>query len=351
MLFIRGISIQERVDFAKNLSIMLRSGIAINDALFSLAEQSNRSHFREVIRRIGSDIENGMPLSSAFAKEVHVFGPIFVSMLKAGEQSGTLQESLQFLSSWLSRSADLHREVSTATLYPKLVFGASLVLGGGLAVFILPMLVPLFVGMDIELPLITTILLGVSLFVQKYWLLTIVGTLAVSALLVLLVRIRMIRRVYHGALIHMPFLGILLKHYQLALITQLFSTLLRSGLSLNESIRIVSEATTNIHYQEALHDIETMTIKGTTLSSSMSGFPSLFPKLAINIVAIGEQSGTLSQSLEHLAEFYEKDVSMQARKLPTIIEPILLIGIAGIVGFVALAIIMPIYELTGSISR
>ncbi len=351
MLFRRRISIQERVDFAKNLSIMLRSGIAINDALFALSEQSADAHLQKVIARIQTDIENGTPLSMAFNKEIALFGPIFVSMLKAGEQSGTLQESLQFLSNWLSRSADLHREVSTATLYPKLVFGASLILGGGLAVFILPMLVPLFVGMDIELPMITSILLSVSLFVQQYWFLVIVGCIALSALAMILVRIRSVRRVYHAILITLPFLGPLLKNYQLALITQLFATLLRSGLSLNESIRIVSEATTNIHYQEALHDVETSTVRGTSLSASLQMHPRLFPKLVVNIVAIGEQSGTLSQSLEHLSEFYEKDVSMQARKLPTIIEPVLLIGIAGIVGFVALAIIMPIYELTGNISR
>ncbi len=194
-------------------------------------------------------------------------------------------------------------------------------------------------------------LLGVSLFVQQYWFLVLAGVLAFGALCMVLVRIRSIRRIYHALFIYLPFLGPLLKNYQLALVTQLFATLLKSGLSLNESIRIVASATTNVHYQEALLSVESSTVRGTTLSASMAQHPKLFPKLVLNIVAIGEQSGTLSQSLEHLAEFYEKDVSMQARKLPTIIEPILLIGIAGIVGFVALAIIMPIYELTGNISR
>lgn len=345
------ISIQHRVDFAKNLAIMLRSGIAINDALTSLGEQSESSRLRRIIFKVRDDIENGTSLSAAFAKEVHVFGQIFVSMIKAGEQSGTLQGNLQFLSDWLSRSADLKREVSAATLYPKMVFGASVVLGGGLAVFILPMLVPLFTGLDVELPLLTRVLLALSLFVQEYWFWCIVGTIAAIAALIYSNTFAPVKFLFHLLYIRMPFLGKLMRQYQLALITQLFATLLKSGLSLNESVEIVSQAATNVHYQNALREVKSATEKGTTLSETMRDFPQMFPVIAVNIIAIGEKSGTLSNSLDYLSDFYTKEVNVQVRKLPTIIEPLLLIFIAVIVGFVALAIIMPIYELTGNISR
>lgn len=351
MRFFSGISIQDRVDFAKNLSIMLKSGIAINDALTNLADQSESKRFKKIVQGVRNDIENGTPLSVAFAKESSVFGTIFVSMIKAGEKSGTLQGNLQFLADWLSRSADLKREVGTATLYPKMVFGASLLLGGGLAVFILPMLVPLFTGLDVELPLLTRVLLFVSLFVQQYWLLTSLGVIAIGVGIAYSNRITFVRKSFHLLYIYMPFLGPLMRNYQLALTTQLFATLLRSGLSLNESVIIVSTAATNMHYQLALKDVQIGVEKGTILSASMQKFPKLFPKIVINIVAVGENSGTLVSSFEYLSEFYTKEVNTQAKKLPTIIEPLLLIFIAAIVGFVALAIIMPIYELTGSISR
>jgi type IV pilus assembly protein PilC len=345
------ITIQERVDFAKNLSIMLQSGIAINEALAGLADQSTDAKFKKIIYSVRDDIENGTPLSEAFQKQVRIFGTIFVSMIKAGEQSGTLQGNLQFLSQWLSRSADLRREVTAATMYPKLVFGASILLGGGLAVFILPMLVPLFTGLDVELPLITRILLAVSLFVQHYWLVTGVGVVAVFVVASYSGRVKAIRRVLHGWYIKMPFVGSLLRNYQLALLTQLFGTLLRSGLSLNESVEIVSQAATNVRYQDALITVKKATEKGTTLSESMATFSTLFPKIVLNIIAVGEKSGTLVNSFDYIADFYTKEVNAQAKKLPTIIEPLLLVFIAVIVGFVALAIIMPIYELTGSISR
>ena len=155
MRLFSSISSQERVNFTKNLAVMLQSGIAINDALVSLADQSESPRLSAIITRIRNDVENGMQLSVAFAKETDAFGVIFISLIKAGEASGTLQGNLHFLADWLGRNADLKREVGAATLYPKLVFGASLLLGGSLAVFILPKLVPLFTGMKVELPMMT----------------------------------------------------------------------------------------------------------------------------------------------------------------------------------------------------
>ncbi len=351
MYFFSRISIQDRVDFAKNLSIMLRSGIPINEALTSLADQSESIHFKKIVYQVRTDIENGTPLSVAFEREVQIFGKIFVSLIKAGEQSGTLQGNLQFLADWLSRSADLKREVNAAMLYPKMVFGAAALLGGGLAVFILPLLVPLFTGLHVELPLITRILLAISLYIKQYWLLTVLATIFFSVCLVYSNRIPRVRRAFHIFYIHMPFLGSLLRNYQLALITQLFGTLLKSGLTLNESVDIASQAATNIPYQDALLKVKQGTEKGITLSQSMNAFPKLFPKIAISIITVGEKSGSLVNSFEYLSEFYTKEVNVQTKKLPTIIEPLLLVFIAIMVGFIALAIIMPIYELTGSITK
>ncbi len=349
MKLFQRISAQDKVDFTKNLSIMLKSGISINVALSELAEQSSSPHFAKIIYSICSSVENGMALSKAFEKESKTFGSIFVSLIRAGESSGTLQSNLQFLADWLTRSTDLKREISAATMYPKLVFGAALLLGGSLAVFILPKLVPLFTSLNVELPIITKILLAISLWVQNYWLLGIIGIGAGIAGIIYINSLYRARKLFHSMYINLPFMGEMLKDYQRALVAQLFATLLKSGLSLNESIDIVSTAVTNIQFQESLREIHTHVVRGTTLSASMKKFPTLFPNMLISIVSVGEGSGTLVQSFEYMAEFYAKEVNMQAKKIPTIIEPLLLIAIAGVVGFVALAIIMPIYEITGNI--
>lgn len=339
------------MDFTKSLSVMLKSGMAINDALTALSEQSNSKRLGKIITKVRDDIEDGTILSAAFGKESQTFGPVFVSLIRAGEESGTLQGNLQFLAEWLGRNADLKREVAAATLYPKLVFSAALLLGGALAIFILPKLVPLFDKMKVDLPLITKILLSISLFVQHYWFLAIIGAVFIILLFYFSNRVFFIRKLYHLFFIRMPFIGPLLRNYQLALITQLFGTLLKSGLTLTDSVAIVADATTNIHYQEAIRDIKNSIVKGTTLSHSLEKYPALFPKIIISIVSVGEKSGTLLNSFEYLAEYYTKEVNGLAKKLPTVIEPLLLIMIAFIVGFIALAIIMPIYKLTGSISK
>ncbi|MCA9355889.1 type II secretion system F family protein, partial [Candidatus Kaiserbacteria bacterium] len=226
---------------------------------------------------------------------------------------------------------------------------AAVLLGGSLSVFILPKLIPLFTSLKVELPMITKMLLAISLWVQSSWLLGIFLVFFLIVGVVLLNRIHRIRKIFHFIFIHLPFMGGMLMNYQRALVSQLFGTLLKSGLSLNDSASIVSGAVTNIYYQDSIKLIHDQLIKGTTLSLSMRHFGRLFPNMMISVVSIGENSGSLVQSFEYLAEFYSKEVSTQAKKLPTVIEPVLLVLIAVIVGFVALAIIMPIYELTGSL--
>lgn len=343
------VSPQERVNFTNNLAILLKSGITINQALADLEDQGGSTRFVQVIKRVRTNVEKGNSLSASFGKEEKFFGEIFINLVKAGEESGTLQGNLQFLAVWLGRSTDLRREVAAATMYPKLVFGAAMLLGGGLAIFILPKLVPLFTGLHVELPLITKILLAISLWVQDYWWLGIFGVLTLIFGIIYLNSFYLIRRFFHSFYLNIPFIGNMLKDYQRALISQLFSTLLKSGLSLNNAIAIVAQSTTNIQYQESLKIIFNELIDGTSLSESMKPFKKLYPNIMISIVKVGEKSGSLVQSFEYLSEFYTKEVNIQTKKLPTIIEPLLLVFIAVIVGFVALAIIMPIYELTGNI--
>ena len=351
MIFFNKISSQEKVDFAKNLAIMLKSGIAINEALASLADQTKSKAFSKVIYKVKREVEMGTSLSKSFAKEEKVFGRVFISMLKAGEASGTLEENLSFLANWLERDHDLRQEIETAMLYPKFVLTATFVLGGGLSVYILPKLVPLFNQLRVELPLPTRMLLAFSLFIEKFWFLVLVGIIGIIVGFVLLNKIKSVKRVFHLFYIRMPFISGLMVDYQLALISQLFLTLFKSGMAISEVLGITSEAATNIRYQESIEKMKNRIGRGTTFSQAMQDYPKLYPKNMINIVATGEKSGTLDNSFAYLSEFYSKEVKNKTRKLPTIIEPVLLVFIAIMVGFVALSIIMPIYELTRGLSQ
>lgn len=330
---------------------MLKSGISIDEALGSLSEQARSKKLSRIIDKIKKRVEGGSSLTHSFADEEATFGKIFIGLVQAGEASGTLTENLFFLSDWFERNNDLKQEMRSATLYPKFVLFSSFVLMGLLSVYILPKLVPLFGQLKVTLPLPTRMLLAFSRFVEGYWLYSLLGIILILIGLRLLNLLLPVKRIFHFLYLRIPFFGSLIKDYQLALLSQLFYTLFKSGLTINETIGIASGSSTNVIYQEALNQIRDRVNKGTALSRCMADYPKICPKNFINIVAIGEKTGTLDNSFLHLSEFYSKEVRIKTKRLPTILEPMLLILMGAIVAFVALSIIMPIYELTRSFEK
>ncbi|MEW5908097.1 MAG: type II secretion system F family protein [Patescibacteria group bacterium] len=340
------ISSEEIVDFSKNLAVMLKSGITINEALATLSDQASSRKLQEILKNVKKDVEMGTSLADAFAKEEKIFGKVFIVFLRAGEASGNLEKNLAFLADWMEHNNDLRKSINSATLYPKIVFSATLILGGGLAVFILPRLVPLFQQLNVQLPLFTRILMAIAFFLQKFWLVVLICLIALLIFFIFINKIRLIKRFFHSLYLKTPFIGKLLIEYQLALLSQIFSVLLRSGLTISESLDIAAEIPTNILYQESIGNCKKRVVRGTVFSETLKDYPQLYPKNMINILNTAERSGTLEESFFYLADFYSKEVNNRTKRLPVIIEPILLIFIGLALGFVALAIIMPIYQIT-----
>jgi len=345
-LFSKKIGLDEQVYFAKNLAIMLKSGIPIDESLSSLAVQVKSKHFKSVIENIKKEVISGNPLSTALAKEKTAFNSAFIKLINAGEKSGTLESNLVFLGDWLESSNDLRKEMKSATLYPKIVLAAVSVLGIGLSVFILPRLIPVFENFDIELPITTRVVLGVSIFLQEYWILTIIVAFVIVISFIFLNRLKAFKSFFELVYLKTPLLGNLLKEYQLAFIFYLLSTVFKSGLSINESLEIASESVRHTHYRESLEQIRDRAAKGTSVSETIKSYPNLYPPNVPSIVSVGERSGTLDTSFNYLAEFYTKEVRNRIKRLPLILEPVLLLTLGLVVGFIALSIITPIYQLT-----
>lgn len=345
------ISNRERVFFTKNLAVMLKSGITINEALAILADQTKSRFFKKTILGIRTDVESGSSLSEAFAKYESLFGPVFISLLRAGESSGTLDEDLAFLSDWLERNNDLRDDIRAATLYPKFVFFATFVLGAWLSLYILPKLLPFFAQLRVQLPLSTRLLLGFTLFLQTHWKILSIAIIGGSIAAYFINRIPSVRRIMHNFYLHIPVFGALTRDYQLSLVAQLFYTLSKSGMPLIETLDIVAGAATNLAYQDSLRDAKRRVQGGTPLASAISNYPAMYPKNFLNIVATGEKSGTIDDSFFYLSEYYVKEVKNKTKKIPTSIEPIMLVCIAIVIGFVAISIIMPIYQLTSGLTQ
>lgn len=347
--FFNKISQAEQINFAKNLAVLLRGGVTINEAVKTLAEQAKNKNVKKILFRIKNRLENGVSLNSAISEEKESFGRIFMSLVKAGELSGSLAENLEFLAVWLDRDNNLKKQINGVMLYPKIVLSAVILLGGGLTIFILPKLVPMFNSLDVDLPLITRWLLAISVFVQKYWSIVIIGALFIWFVIFMLFKINKIKYLYHKTLVFFPYIKEFIVGYQLALFAQLMGTLLRSGISIDEALEISYIGTSNLYYKKVLKKINDRVNNGISLISSMSEYPELYPVNSMGVLLVGENSGTLEESFFKVSDFWTKEVIDKTKMLPTIIEPVLLVFIALAVGLIAMSIILPIYKLTGNL--
>ncbi len=349
MHFFQKIPSQEKVDFTGSLAMMLKSGVPINEALKSLADQSRSRLLSTVLADVRARVESGSSLSQAMEKHERLFGSVFISMVKSGEVSGSLVENLSFLASWLEREHELTTDIRAATLYPKIVIAAAVIIGGILATVILPKLLPFFEKLHVDLPLSTRTLLAVSRGVQAYGFFIAAGILILIPAAIFLMRVENIRRFIHTRMLRLPIIGSITQTYQLAILFELLSTLIRSGVPIRETLASAGNAAGNLAYRDAFRSIARRVEQGTPFSETLVEFSHLFPKRIITMVATGEKSGTLDIVFSAMAEYYTKEVRSITKRLPMILEPALLVVIALIVGFIALSIITPIYQFTHGI--
>ncbi|MEK7656083.1 MAG: type II secretion system F family protein [Patescibacteria group bacterium] len=342
---------KELVDFFKNVALMVKSGIPLNEAMVVLIQQSRSKSFNAFLLDIKTQLEHGSTLSKALESYKEDIGEMALNIIRAGEINGTLDVNLKYLADIMTHNKELKSKINAALLYPKIVLALTFFMGGGISIFVLPKLIPLFKSVDIELPLATKILLGISVFVRDSGIIALGGGTVLIVLFILSGRIPAFRWIYHTISVRMPFFGKLFRNYQLSLFNQIFGTLFRSGLTIKETLAATAQAVTNVRYQQALKDAMTRLSAGVPLATILGAYPKLFPKNVIALIAVGEQSGKLEETFSYLALYFENEVDSQTKQLPTLIEPIMLIFIGIAVAFIALAVISPIYELTSGISK
>lgn len=344
------ISSLDRVLLTKHLAVMLTSGLTLVEALDTAAEQV-AGKFRRVISGVKASVESGRSFADSLQKFPKVFPPIYVSTVRVGEASGTLSENLQHLSRQLEKDYELVRKVRGAMIYPAIVLFATFALGTGIAVFILPKLAKLFASFSAKLPTSTRILLEISRFFEHSGILFIVGLIVAIILLRFLLRSKPIRPLWHRVLLTLPLAGRVVRSVNLARMAWTLGTLLRSGVAITEAVAIVSESLDNEIYRRSLRRVGGSLERGMSLAKTLEAEGKLYPKIADRMVNVGERTGKLDEVLLYLAEFYEADLDHETKNLATTIEPILLLVIGLVVGFVAIAIVTPIYQLTGTLGR
>src|SRR3989344_6822033 len=346
------ITLLDKMLFTKHLSVMIKSGIPLSESIKSIKEQTKNSNFREVLEDVEREVENGQSFKKALSRHPDVFDKLYLSLVEVGEKSGKLEENLDYLAAQLRKTYEFNKKVSGAMLYPKLVLAASLIMGGSMAIFVLPQLFDLFSALDVTLPLSTKILLYVANLMKNFGYFIIGGIIILIVAFNLLIRTSFIKPKWHKILLSIPKFGDLNQSIELAQICRNLGIMLKSGLTITDALETQKEATINLVFKDYLDKLEKSIEKGKKISEEMvtqkfKFVPSIVPKM----ISVGEDTGKLDEVFIYLGDFFEEEVDDSTKNLSTTLEPILLLAIGLIVAFMALAIISPIYQLTGGIKR
>lgn len=348
-IIIGGVSVLEISLFTKHLALTLRSGISLAEGLRILSVQS-KGRMRQITNDLLRKIEGGSDFHTALEHHEKYFGPIYINMIKIGEESGTLDMKLEKLAEQMKKAHLLKKKVQSAMLYPSMVFIAIVGLGLSIALFVLPQILPLFKSLDVELPFTTQILIKVADITSVHGDIIMVGVLIFMTLFFWIIKRKFMHPIVHKIILVIPVVKNIVKNMNLEKFTYMLGTLLDSGIPIHKALEITAQSTGNFWYRRAITRTSKNILGGKTLAEGLEQTPSLFPPITTKMVAMGEETGHLANSLQYLSEFYEDEVNEVMKNLSNILEPVLLIFIGLIVGGVALSILGPIYEITGSLN-
>ncbi|GGG23533.1 type II secretion system F family protein [Paenibacillus abyssi] len=330
--------------FCRQLATMYKAGIGLVEAVRILSKQSPGKPFRKLLAEIAEDMKGGTQFSVAVSAYPTVFTPVFVNMVRAGEVSGKLDEMLERLAVFFEKERNTKEKVKSAMVYPAVMMIIMVLVVIFMMIFVIPRYVESFASMSIELPLPTRIVMGASEFMQGYWYI-VVASLFVPSLL-----IRLIRREAWGRerldyiKLKIPVFGKLWHKQAIARFSRTFSSLFAAAIPLMQGLSIVSDVVGNQAIGKVISDMKGQVRSGNSMAESLKE-SWLFPPMVVQMIAVGERSGSLDSMLEKVADFYEADVDAMAERLKSLLEPLMIVVLTGVVGLIVLAVLMPSFEL------
>lgn len=341
------IPLSERILFAKHLSIMVKTGMTLIDSLSLIKKQMRSKSFIYVLEKIIADVEGGQFLSQSLKQFERLFDSISINVIKIGEASGALAENLTYLASELQKKQALRKKVRAALIYPGIILFATLGVTGVLTFFVMPRITPIFLTLGIKLPWTTKFLIAASTFLFQYGIYVLAGAAAFILILILSLRFfPALRFLTHRFILLLPFFGSVSRMANVAEFTRTLGLLLKSGTKIVEAIQVTAESMRNLVYRKALSEAAETVKRGEPMHVYLSKREDLFFSIASRMIEVGDATGTLETNLFYLADFYEGEVDETTKTLSSVLEPVMLLVMGIIVGFVAVSIITPIYEIT-----
>ena len=339
------ITLGDVVAFTRQFSTMINAGLSVTESLNILREQS-KGNMKKVISQILADVEGGESLSKAFSKHPKVFSPIYIALVKSGEIGGVLDKVTARLADDLEKDAEFRGRIKTALIYPAIIVSGMVIVSFIMMIFVIPKLVSLYEDFQAELPWPTVVLITISRFMTNFWFLIILG--AIGAVY----GFRAYRKTITGRektdalLFKVPIIGELQKQVILTEMTRTLALMVGSGVSIIESLTITSGVVGNVIISDAIKDVGSQVEKGFPIAYAFAKHPEAFPFILSQMIAVGEETGKMDEVLTKVSHIFEVESDQKVKGLTAAIEPLVMVMLGLGVGFLVIAIILPIYNLT-----
>lgn len=345
---LEGVGQKDLMVFFRQLATLIDARVPIASSLTTIEEQFDNKYFRLIIREIADDIEDGMPFSESLEKHPDVFSPLTINMIRAGEVSGSLHKSINFVAENIEKNYQLTAKIRGALYYPIFVLGVAFVVGFLVITFILPRITALIKDFDVPIPWYTNILIQLGDFMNQYWWAVAFIILGGIGAFIYYIRTEAGRREWEVIVLKIPVIGTLARNIYITRFAENLSALLNGGIPVVRALMIVSEVVGNSVFEKIILNAASEVKNGNLMSAVFARSPEM-PSIIAQMTRIGEETGTLSRVLKSIANFYDQEVENMTKNLTTLIEPILIVGLGIGVGVLVVGILMPIYNIAGQL--
>jgi type IV pilus assembly protein PilC len=335
--------------FSRQLATMMSSGVPLMQSMQIIGEGHDNASMQEMVLAIKADVESGTSLAESLAKFPLHFDDLYVNLVNAGEQSGTLETLLNEIATYQEKTEALKSKIRKALVYPSAILVVAFIVTAILMIFVIPQFESLFQGFGADLPALTKFVITVSEFFQEFWWLifgSIIGT--ILGFIFFLKRSRKLQQFFDRFLLKIPVIGEVLRKGAIARFSRTFSTMFKAGVPMVEAMTSVAGATGNIVFSDATLAMRDDVATGTQLNKAMLD-TELFPNMVVQMTAIGEESGSLDAMLAKVAEFYEREVEEAVDNMTALLEPIIMVFLGVVIGTLVIAMYLPIFKLGAAI--
>lgn len=340
-----GVKLKEKVVFLRQFATIIQAGVPVAEALEILCDQEERNkYFKDVIRQMANDLNEGQTLSRAFEKHPKVFGSMIVHMIRAGEASGRLEESLDHLAVYYEKQNKSRQKLTTAMIYPLFVLLMSVAVVLFMLTWIVPMFQSMFQSIHGKLPLITRFTIYLSNGLQHSWLILLLLLMALLISIIFIFKNPSSKKWLDGVILKVPLVGVVTYKTELSRLLWMLALLIASSVPVIDALESIKKITNNLTIRDAIARVAAALDFGKPLSEAFRD-EKIFPAIIYHMTAIGEKTGMLDKMLNHVATYYDNDVEQLLERMKALIEPIVILFLATVVGFIVMSIIIPMFQM------